>query len=150
VLARFAGTGRRFEVHRLDGRTIVDDYGHHPTEVAATIDAVRERFPGATVRVLFQPHLYSRTRHLAAEFAQALAAADDVTVTDVYAAREEPERGVTGKLVIDALSDLGILAAWTPTVEQGAARLRRRSRDGDVLLVLGAGDVDRAIGLLEP
>jgi UDP-N-acetylmuramate--alanine ligase len=151
VLARFAGTGRRFEVHELPGgRTLVDDYGHHPAEVAATIAAARERFPGRTVRVLFQPHLYSRTRHLAAEFATALAAADDVTVTDVYPARERPLPGVTGKLIVDALSDRGVLAGWTPAVEQGAERLRRRARDGDVLLVLGAGDVDRAVRMIEP
>jgi len=147
-LARFAGTGRRFEVHDLDGVTLVDDYGHHPTEVAATIAAARERFPGAVLRVLFQPHLYSRTRHLAAELAEALAAADDVTVTDIYPAREEPLPGVTGKLVVDALSDCGVLAGWTPSVEEGAERLRRRARPGDVLLVVGPGDVDRAVGLL--
>ena len=147
AVGRFAGTGRRFEVH--DGEiTIVDDYAHHPTEIAATIAAARERFPGARLRVLFQPHLYSRTRHLAAELAEALAAADDVTVTDVYAAREEPVEGVSGKLVVDVLSDLGVLAAYTPTVEQGAERLARRARPGDVLLVVGAGDVDRAVGLL--
>ena len=147
AVGRFAGTGRRFEVH--DGEiTIVDDYAHHPTEIAATIAAARERFPGACLRVLFQPHLYSRTRHLAAELAEALAEADDVTVTDVYAAREEPVEGVSGKLVVDVLSDLGVLAAYTPTVEQGAERLARRARPGDVLLVVGAGDVDRAVGLL--
>jgi UDP-N-acetylmuramate--alanine ligase len=148
ALARFAGTGRRFEVHETGSRTVVDDYGHHPTEVAAAIAAARERFPGRRVRVLFQPHLYSRTRHLADEFAAALAGADDVTVTDIYPARETPVRGVTGKLIVDALSDRGVLAGWTPTVEQGAARLDRRGREGDVLLVLGAGDVDRAVGLL--
>jgi UDP-N-acetylmuramate--alanine ligase len=147
VLARFAGTGRRFEVHEGDV-TVVDDYGHHPTEVEATIAAAREHFPGATLRVLFQPHLYSRTRHLAGELAAALATADDVTVTDIYPAREQPIPGVTGKLVVDALSDLGVLAAYTPTVEQGAARLARRARSGDVLLVVGAGDVDRAVGLV--
>ena len=69
ALARFTGTGRRFEVHRLGDFTIVDDYAHHPTEIAATIAAARERFPGARLRVLFQPHLYSRTRHLAGELA---------------------------------------------------------------------------------
>jgi UDP-N-acetylmuramate--alanine ligase len=148
VLARFTGTGRRFEVHEAGSRTVVDDYGHHPSEVAAAIAAARERFPGRRVRVLFQPHLYSRTRHLAAEFAAALAEADDVTVTDVYPARETPVRGVTGKLIVDALSDRGVLAGWTPSVEQGAARVDRRGRDGDVLLVLGAGDVDRAVGML--
>ncbi len=147
AVERFAGTGRRFEVHD-DEVTIVDDYAHHPTEIEATISAARERFPAARLRVLFQPHLYSRTQHLARELAEALAAADDVTVTDVYPAREQPIDGVSGKLVIDALSDLGVLAAYTPTVEQGAARLARRARPGDVLLVLGAGDVDRAVDLL--
>ncbi len=148
ALARFTGTARRFEVHESGSRTLVDDYGHHPSEVAAAIAATRERFPGRRVRVLFQPHLYSRTRHLAQDFAAALAAADDVTVTDVYPAREAPVPGVTGKLIVDALSDRGVLAGWTPTVEQGVARLDRRGRDGDVLLVLGAGDVDRAVGML--
>ncbi|HEX7083159.1 MAG TPA: cyanophycin synthetase [Gaiellaceae bacterium] len=148
VLARFTGTGRRFEVHQLGGVTLVDDYGHHPSEIAATIGAVRERYPGSRLRVLFQPHLYSRTRHLAAELAAALATADDVAVTDVYPAREQPVPGVSGKLVVDALSDLGVLAAWTPAVEQGAAHLARLARAGDVLLVVGAGDVDRAVGLL--
>jgi UDP-N-acetylmuramate--alanine ligase len=148
VLRRFTGTGRRFEVHQLGELTIVDDYGHHPTEIAVTIAAARERFPGARLRVLFQPHLYSRTRHLAYELAEALAAADDVTVTDIYPAREQPVTGVTGRLVVDALSDRGVLAAYTPRVEDGVARLQRRARPGDVLLVIGAGDVDRAVGLL--
>lgn len=148
VLARFTGTGRRFEVHERDGYTLVDDYGHHPTEVAVTIDAIRERWPAATLRVLFQPHLYSRTRHLAGELAAALARADDVTVTDVYPAREAPLPGVTGKLVVDALSDRGVLAAYTPSLEQGIARLRRRIRPGDVVLVVGAGDVERAVEAL--
>jgi UDP-N-acetylmuramate--alanine ligase len=148
ALERFSGTGRRFEIHQHGDVTIVDDYGHHPTEVAVTIAAARERFPGARIRVLFQPHLYSRTRHLAEELADALAAADDVTVTDIYPAREQPVPGVTGRLVIDALSDRGVLAAYTPSVEAGAARLARRARPGDVLLVVGAGDVDRAVGLL--
>ena len=148
VLRGFTGTGRRFEIHDLGDVTIVDDYGHHPTEVAVTIAAARERFPGARLRVLFQPHLYSRTRHLAGELAEALSAADDVTVTDIYPAREQPIAGVTGRLVVDALSDRGVLAAYTPTVDAGVARLARRARPGDVLLVIGAGDVDRAVGLL--
>ena len=148
ALARFTGTGRRFEVHELADRTLVDDYGHHPTEVAHTLAAVRERYPDRTIRVLFQPHLYSRTRHLAGELAAALSAADDVTVTDIYPAREQPIPGVTGKLVVDALSDRGVLAGWTPSVDAGVERLWRRSRPGDVLLVVGAGDIDRAVGML--
>ena len=93
VLARFTGTGRRFEVSEAGGVTIVDDYGHHPSELAATIAAIREAYPGRRLHVLFQPHLYSRTRHLAGELGAALAAADDVAVTDVYPAREAAGRG---------------------------------------------------------
>jgi UDP-N-acetylmuramate--alanine ligase len=148
ALALFAGTGRRFEVSEVDGVTIVDDYGHHPSEIAATISAAREQFPGRRLRVLFQPHLFSRTRHLAPELALALSEADDVAITDVYAAREAPLEGVTGKLVVDALSDLGPLPAWTPTVEAGVDYLARRALRGDILLTVGAGDVDRAPLLL--
>ena len=147
-LARFAGTGRRFEVEEAGDVTIVDDYGHHPSEIAATIEAVRERFGERRLRVLFQPHLYSRTRHLARELGGALAAADDVAVTDVYPARESPVPGVTGKLVVDALSDLGRVPAWTPTIEEGVDHVVRAARSGDVVLVIGAGDVDRAPALL--
>jgi UDP-N-acetylmuramate--alanine ligase len=148
ALALFAGAGRRFEVSEVDGVTIVDDYGHHPSEIAATISAARERFAGRRLRVLFQPHLFSRTRHLAPELALALSEADDVAITDVYAAREAPLEGVTGKLVVDALSDLGPLPAWTPTVEAGVDYLARRALPGDILLTVGAGDVDRAALLL--
>jgi UDP-N-acetylmuramate--alanine ligase len=148
VLAAFAGTGRRFETSAAGAVTIVDDYGHHPTEIAATIAAARERFPGRRLRVLFQPHLYSRTRHLARELGAALAAADDVAVTDVYAAREEPVTGVTGKLVVDALSDLGRLVAWMPTLESAVEHVARAARRGDVVLVIGAGDIDRVPALL--
>jgi UDP-N-acetylmuramate--alanine ligase len=148
ALGGFAGTGRRFEVSEAGGVVIVDDYGHHPTELAATIAAARDLYPGRRLRVLFQPHLYSRTRHLAGELGAALAAADDVAVTDVYPAREAPIDGVTGKLVVDALSDRGRLAAWTPTVENGVEYLATRAAPGDVVLAIGAGDVDRAPALL--
>ena len=148
VLARFAGTGRRFEVAELAGITVVDDYGHHPTEIAATIAAARALYPGRRLRVLFQPHLYSRTRHLAAELAESLAAADEITVTGIYAAREQPLAGVTGKLIVDALSDLGRLAAWLPSLEQAVDYVAGRVEQGDVVATIGAGDVDRAPGLL--
>jgi UDP-N-acetylmuramate--alanine ligase len=148
ALARFAGTTRRFEVSEVAGVTVVDDYGHHPSEVTATIAAARELYPGRRLRVLFQPHLYSRTRHLATELAGALADADDIVVSDVYPAREQPVPGVTGKLVVDALSDRGRLAAWLPSVEQAVDYLAGRAEPGDVVLAIGAGDVDRAPGLL--
>jgi UDP-N-acetylmuramate--alanine ligase len=148
ALGRFTGTGRRFEVSLLADVTLVDDYAHHPAEIEATIAAAREAFPEQRLRVLFQPHLVSRTRHLSRELAAALAEADDIVVTDVYLAREEADEAVTGKLVVDALSDLGRLVAWIPGVEDAAAYLARRAEPGDVLLVLGAGSVDAAPALI--
>jgi len=148
LLAGFHGTGRRFEVTEAGGVTIVDDYGHHPTELAAAIAAAREAFPGRRLVAVFQPHLYSRTRHLARELGDALAAADVAVVCDVYPAREEPVAGVTGKLVVDALSDRGRLPVWTPALEDAVPWVVEHARPGDVLLVLGAGDVDRAPALL--
>ncbi len=148
AVGRFAGTGRRFEVSEAGGVILVDDYAHHPAEVAATIAAAREAFPGRRVRALFQPHLVSRTRYLAADLGAALAAADDVVVTDVYLAREERDPAVSGKLVVDALADRGRVPAWIPGVADAAAYLARRAQPGDVLLVLGAGDVDAAPALI--
>jgi UDP-N-acetylmuramate--alanine ligase len=100
--------------------------------------------------VLFQPHLYSRTLHSAAELGGELAAADVVAVTDVYPAREQPLEGVSGKLVVDALCDArpGFAPAWTPTPDDGARFLGRRARPGDLVLTIGAGDVDRAARLI--
>jgi UDP-N-acetylmuramate--alanine ligase len=150
VLRRFRGVGRRFELRgEAGGVTVVDDYAHHPTEVAAAIAAARER-GAARVLVLFQPHLYSRTRHLAHEFGAALAGADAACVTDVYRAREAPVAGVTGKLIVDAAAVVrpGMPLGWAPTVEDGAALAAAWARPGDTVLTLGAGDVDRAGDLL--
>ena len=138
-LVEFAGAGRRLEQRgEAGGVTVVDDYAHHPAEIAATISAVRD---GARVLVLFQPHLYSRTRHLARELGVALAQADVAAVTEIYPAREEPVEGVSGKLVVDAITEIrpGMPVGWTPTVEAGARFLASRARPGDV---------DRAVPLL--
>ena len=146
-LAGFAGAGRRFElVGEVRGVTVVDDYAHHPSEISATISAARERGRGR-VLVLFQPHLYSRTRHLAREFGEALSAADAACVTEIYRAREEPVPGVSGKLVLDALRP-GLRAAWAPTVEDAVRIVRSWAREGDLVLTVGAGDVERAGPLL--
>ena len=149
ALREFAGAGRRFELRGGDGVRVYDDYAHNPAKVSAALAAARELEPGR-VLVLFQPHLYSRTRHLAHELARALSAADAVAVTDVYAAREEPMEGVTGKLVVDALAELrpGMPVAWTPRLEDGVRFLAGHARRGDVVLTLGAGDVDRGADLL--
>jgi UDP-N-acetylmuramate--alanine ligase len=148
ALRDFRGVGRRLEMRgEAGGVAVIDSYAHHPRELAADIAASRD---GGRVLVLFQPHLYSRTRHLAREFGAALAAADAVAVTDVYRAREEPIEGVTGKLVVDAVADVrpGMVLAWTPTVEEGARFVAARARAGDRVLTLGAGDVDRAATLV--
>jgi UDP-N-acetylmuramate--alanine ligase len=148
VLAEFSGAGRRLERRgEAGGVVIFDDYAHHPAEIAATLAAARD---DGRVLVLFQPHLYSRTRHLAVELAGALAGADGVAVADVYPAREQAVEGVTGKLVVDALAERrpGMPLAWTPQCDDGARFLAHRARAGDRILTLGAGDVDRAAPLL--
>ncbi len=147
-LAEFAGAGRRLEPRgEARGVRVLDDYAHHPAEIRATIEAVRD---GHRVLVLFQPHLYSRTRHLAHELGAALATADVAAVTEIYRAREEPVEGVSGKLVVDAMAEAraGMTVGWTPSVEQGARFLARRARAGDVVLTMGAGNVDEAVPLL--
>jgi UDP-N-acetylmuramate--alanine ligase len=147
-LAKFRGAGRRLEPHgEAGGVMVLDDYAHHPAEIEATIAAVRD---GGRVLVLFQPHLYSRTRHLARELGGALASADVVAVTEIYRAREEPVEGVSGRLVVNAIAEVrpGMPVAWVPTVEQGASFIAGRARPGDVVLTVGAGDVDRAVPLL--
>jgi len=148
ALGRVTGTGRRFEVSQAGGVTIVDDYAHHPSELAATIAAAREAYPGRRLRGLFQPHLVSRTRHLAPELGAALAGLDEVVVTEIYAAREATLPDVCGKRVVEALSDLGVEAVWIPALREAAAYLAERARSGEVVLVLGAGDVDRAPALI--
>ena len=150
ALGEFTGTARRFEPRGVvAGIVVYDDYAHHPAEVEAVVAAAREQ--GARrVLVLFQPHLYSRTRHLAAELGRALATADVAYVTEIYRAREEPIDGVTGKLVVEAAAEArpGLPVAWTPDLEEGARLLARRARPGDAVLTVGAGDVDRAVPLI--
>jgi UDP-N-acetylmuramate--alanine ligase len=150
ALAGFRGAGRRLEQRGESGGVVViDDYAHHPGELAATIAAVRDSEVGR-VLVLFQPHLFSRTRHLAREFGRVLSAADAVAVTDVYPAREQPVAGVDGKLIVDAIAEArpGMPVAWMPSVEDGARYLAARARSGDAVLTVGAGDVDRAVPIL--
>jgi UDP-N-acetylmuramate--alanine ligase len=152
VLAEFSGAHRRFElVADAGGVRLYDDYGHHPSEVAATLATARSLVDGGRVLVLFQPHLYSRTLHLAGELAEALTGADIASVTDIYPAREEPVPGVTGKLVVDRLAELrpGMRIGWAPTLHDAAALIVAQARPGDLLLTIGAGDVDSVLPLLE-
>jgi UDP-N-acetylmuramate--alanine ligase len=147
ALAGYSGTGRRFEEHgpTPSGARVFDDYAHHPTEVRATLEAARTLGAHRLV-ACFQPHLYSRTRELARPFGQALAVADVVAVLDVYPARERAEDfpGVSGLLVAQAAADAagGRRVLWTPSISEAAHRLAVELREGDVLITLGAGNVD--------
>lgn len=155
-LAAFGGAMRRLELKgERSGVQVFDSYAHHPTEVAADLEATRgylaERAaetgtPGRIVAV-FQPHLYSRTRFFAAEFGSALAAADVAVVMDVYGAREDPEPGVTGELVSTAVPATGphgpVEALYEPVWDRVPSRVTELARPGDVVITLGAGDVTR-------
>jgi UDP-N-acetylmuramate--alanine ligase len=150
AIVEFRGAGRRLERKGAAGGVVVlDDYAHHPAEIAAGIAAVRANGEGR-VLVLFQPHLYSRTLHLAREFGRALADADAVCVTEIYPAREEPVAGVSGKLIVDALSERrpGMTIGFASDVEAGARLLAAHARPGDTVVTVGAGDVDRGAAVL--
>jgi len=148
AIVEFRGAGRRLEQRgEARGVVVLDSYAHHPAELAADLAAVRD---GGRLLALFQPHLYSRTLHLAHGFAAALAAADAVCVTEIYPAREEPMPGVTGRLIVDELAQLrpGMRIGWAPSLEDAAGVVAGWVRPGDTVLTLGAGDVDRAAGLI--
>ena len=143
-LAAFRGVERRFQrVGEASGVSIVDDYAHHPTEIAATVAAARSAFPGRRLVVAFQPHLFSRTRDFAREFGEALSGADEVYLTEIYPAREQPIEGVTAGLVAEAVAEAGGALVWRGEREALAGALRDALRDGDVVVTMGAGDITR-------
>lgn len=148
ALNGFGGVDRRFSVRGEGGGVVVvDDYAHNPSKVAATLAAAREAYPDRRVVVLFQPHLYSRTMHLAEEFGGAFDGADVVVVTDVYGAREDPIPGVSGQLVSDAVRRRhhdGTVAIYVPRLEEAAGFVAGLAQPGDVVLTMGAGDVTTA------
>ena len=140
ALARYQGARRRMELKgEAAGVRVFDSYAHHPTELAADLRAARDIVNGGRVIAIFQPHLYSRTRIFAGDFGAALGLADQAVVLDVYAAREDPEPGVTGRLVADAVP--GGRALFLPDRTQVASLIGRIAEPGDVVLTMGAGDV---------
>jgi UDP-N-acetylmuramate--alanine ligase len=144
ALGRFTGVGRRFErLGEFRGVAVVDDYAHHPSELAATLSAARQAFPGRRLVAVFQPHLYSRTAVHAQAMGQALAAADLVIVTEIYPAREQPIAGVSGRQVADAARDAGANVKFEPTRAEVGNTVFRALKPGDVILTLGAGDITR-------
>ena len=153
ALASFGGVQRRFTVRgEAGGVTVVDDYGHHPAEVKATLLGAREAFRRRVV-CLFQPHRYTRTRDLLSEFATAFNDADVLLLTDIYAAGEEPIAGATSARLAEAIRACGHRdVSLVPRAELAHAA-RQRVRPGDIVLTLGAGDITAVgpelIGLLE-
>jgi UDP-N-acetylmuramate--alanine ligase len=150
VIVEFTGAGRRLEPKgEAGGVSVVDSYAHHPAELAADLAALRN---GGRLIAVFQPHLYSRTRYLAHDFARALANADAVCVTEIYPAREEAIPGVTGRLIVDELARVrpGMPIGWAPALDDAVTVVRGWAQPGDTIVTLGAGDVEQiAPALLE-
>jgi UDP-N-acetylmuramate--alanine ligase len=144
-LATFRGVNRRFQtIGVANGVTVVDDYGHHPTEIVATLQAARECGHGR-VLVLFQPHRYTRTRDLMAEFAGAFGGADVLAVLDIYAASEQPIVGVSGESLAVAIRQArGGEVFYAASMGEGVERLAAQARPGDLILTLGAGSISQA------
>ncbi|HMC21130.1 MAG TPA: UDP-N-acetylmuramate--L-alanine ligase [Thermoanaerobaculia bacterium] len=139
ALAKFLGVDRRFQIlGKYAGAIIVDDYAHHPTEIRATLSAARRGYPDRRIVALFQPHLYTRTRDFAREFAESLRIADVALVAPIYAAREKQMEGITSQLIADAAEGVEFLQS---TNAQIVEELRRRLRPNDLFITLGAGDV---------
>jgi UDP-N-acetylmuramate--alanine ligase len=148
ALRRFGGVDRRFSVRGEEaGVIVVDDYAHNPRKVAVTLTAAREAYPDRRIVALFQPHLYSRTLHLADEFGAAFDDADVVVVTDVYGQREDPIPGVSGMLVSEAVrrhAPTGVTTIYLPRLEEAAGFVAGIAQEGDVVITMGAGDVTTA------
>jgi len=141
----FGGTERRFELHgERRGVCVYDDFAHHPTEVSAAIKAARAVVGEGKIVTVFQPHLYSRTRLMAKEFAEALSASDQVVVLDIYAAREDPEPGVTGALVSNAFSNQAQVH-YVPEWSDVPAVAAKLASAGDFIMTMGCGDIYRMV-----
>jgi UDP-N-acetylmuramate--alanine ligase len=143
-LRKFTGVGRRFEVRGVaHGVTVVDDYGHHPTEIRATLAAAKSCNRGK-LHVLFQPHRYSRTFHLLDDFARAFHAADSVLVLDIYAASEKPIEGVTSEALVERMRQFGHRGAeYAGSNDAGVETIAQCAAPGDMILTLGAGSVSQ-------
>ena len=147
AMKSYPGVERRFEFHLKetgpDGRVIIDDYAHHPDELRSSIASVRALYPGRRLTVAFQPHLYSRTRDFAAEFAEALSAADEVVLIDIYPAREEPIPGVSSAIIFDRIkNDNKVMISKEDFVDT------MKNRNFEILLTVGAGDLNLEVPAL--
>ena len=144
-VAKFEGTERRFELHGQErGVSVYDDFAHHPTEVQAALNGARAVVGSGKLITVFQPHLYSRTRLFAKEFAQVLAASDEVVLLDIYAAREDPEPGVTGELILNNFADRQRIH-YVPNWDDAPAVAASLAGSGDFIMTMGCGDVYRMV-----
>lgn len=150
AISEFAGTERRFELHgQKRGVRVYDDFAHHPTEVVAALSAARAVVSDGRLITVFQPHLYSRTKLMFKEFAEALALSDEVVVLDIYGAREDPEPGVTGALIADAFKEQEHMH-YVPLWDDVPAAVAQIARPGDFVITMGCGDVYRQVpGILK-
>jgi UDP-N-acetylmuramate--alanine ligase len=145
-LRDFRGVDRRFQLKGcVRGVAVIDDYGHHPTEIVATLKAARE-CGYRNLHVIFQPHRYTRTQDLLAEFATAFDEADSLQVLDIYAASEEPIEGVNARALVSAIGRDSV--AYAGSFEEAAERSAALARDGDAVLTLGAGNVSQIAGMV--
>ncbi|MFM6971575.1 MAG: UDP-N-acetylmuramate--L-alanine ligase [Rhodoluna sp.] len=145
AIEKFGGTERRFQLHGSKrGVSVYDDFAHHPTEVSAAIKAARAVVGTGKIITVFQPHLYSRTRLMAQEFAEALSASDEVVVLDIYAAREDPEPGVTGALISNAFKNQKQVH-YVPAWEDVPAVAAMLANKGDFIMTMGCGDIYRMV-----
>jgi UDP-N-acetylmuramate--alanine ligase len=137
-LASFAGTGRRFELKgTVHGIRVIDDYGHHPTEIRVTLDAARRYAGEGRLLVIFQPHRYSRTQAFMSEFASSLSLADFVLLLEIYAASEKPIVGVSSEVIADSMKN----GKYIPNFVEATDSIIEMAKPGDVIITLGAGDV---------
>jgi UDP-N-acetylmuramate--alanine ligase len=145
ALAEFSGVDRRFQVRGKErGITVIDDYGHHPTEIRATLESAR-LCGFQRIHVLFQPHRFTRTFHLMEEFARAFNQADSVFVMDIYAASEKPIAGVTAEAMVERIRQFGHRGAeYVGAMDRGVEALFRVAGEGDAVVTLGAGNVWQA------
>jgi UDP-N-acetylmuramate--alanine ligase len=155
ALANFQGIDRRMQ-HVADIRTaagtvtVIDDYGHHPTEVAATLEALRQGYPGRRIVLAFQPHRYTRTHDLIDDFGKVLAAVEVLLVTEVYAAGEAPIAGADGRAICRAVRSRGqVEPLFVERVEELAESLKDVIRDGDLIVTMGAGNISAVAHRLE-
>jgi UDP-N-acetylmuramate--alanine ligase len=144
-LENFQGTWRRFEHKGVtkNGALVIDDYGHHPVEIKATIIGAREAYPGKKIKVIFQPHLYSRTKAHLETFAESLALADSIHVADIYPAREPFDKTISSKDIVDLLQKINTNSFYEPDFDKIADKVGRLTGPGDLIITMGAGETDK-------